>query len=123
MEIQHKIISTGAAFIFILISGFILSKIGKPYNPLFFNIHKLISLGVLIYAIVITVQIFKCAEVYNPVYYILLIIILLSIAAFITGGILSAKDNAKEIILTIHRIVSLLILAGVVILIFLQAAN
>jgi hypothetical protein len=46
-----KIIYAGAFFLFILLSGFWVSRSGKPYNTFIFTIHKLIGLGIGIYLI------------------------------------------------------------------------
>ena len=94
----------GLAFVFILLSGFWLSRRGKPYNVILSSIHKLISLAVLVYFIVIVFQVNKLAPL-NPLEITAsALAILFFVALFATGAILSA---AKTILLTIrivHRI-------------------
>jgi len=48
---NQKFITTGVFFLFILLSGFWVSRSGKPYNGLIFNIHKLIGLAAGIYLV------------------------------------------------------------------------
>ena len=43
--LDPKILYTGVFFLFILMSGFWVSRSGKPYPSGVFNIHKLIGLG------------------------------------------------------------------------------
>ena len=42
---EAKLINLVLFFIFIILSGFWVSRSGKPYNALKFNIHKFIGLG------------------------------------------------------------------------------
>ena len=44
MSITLKITGIGIVFLLIIISGIWLTKTGRPYSPVLFNVHKLISL-------------------------------------------------------------------------------
>jgi hypothetical protein len=46
---QSKLISTGLFFLFIILSGFWVSRAGKPYSVLLVTIHKLIGLAAGVY--------------------------------------------------------------------------
>ena len=48
---NSQILYTGLFLLFILLSGLWVSRSGKPYNSLIFNIHKLIGLAAGIYLI------------------------------------------------------------------------
>jgi hypothetical protein len=43
---QVRAISMGAGFLIMILSGFWLSRTGKPYGTLIFTIHKLIGVGI-----------------------------------------------------------------------------
>ena len=42
---QARVVSMGAGFLILILSGFWLSRTGKPYGTLIFAIHKLIGVG------------------------------------------------------------------------------
>jgi hypothetical protein len=109
MDIQQKLMLTGIAFILASVFGFVLTRVGKPYNPVVFTIHKYISLFVLVYCIINTFQLFRLSEEYHIIHLVLLLIILLSVPAFITGGLLSAKEELKQIVVNIHKMSSVII--------------
>ncbi len=43
--IQIKFVYTAVFFVWMILSGFWVSRSGKPYNTLIFTIHKFIGLG------------------------------------------------------------------------------
>ncbi|GEM_PF-428143 len=59
--ILSKIIPTALFLLFIFLSGFWLSRSGKPYKPFIFNIHKLIGLAAGIFLGVTVHQVNKAA--------------------------------------------------------------
>ena len=82
-------IIAGIFFLFILLSGFWLSRSGKPYNGLIFNIHKLIGLGAGIY-LVRTVYMTHQAAPLSPTQWAAIIVtVLLFLFAVAAGGLLS----------------------------------
>jgi hypothetical protein len=103
-----KFVVPGILFILTLGVGFRLSRSGKPYNGLLFNIHKLIALA----AVVVTaIQAFKALKigVTQPVLIGLLVVIgLCAVALFVTGALMSANKATGPATLTIHRIAPLL---------------
>lgn len=109
MTFDTKIILTGIVFLITGVTGIILSRLGKPYNTVMFNIHKLIALAVLVYTIILSVKLFKGTEEDKYMIILLPIIILLSVGAFVSGGILSVKDDPAKIVATIHKILSIVI--------------
>ena len=103
-----KLVIPGVLFILTLGFGFWLSRSGKPYNGLIFNIHKLIALA----AVVVTaIQAFKALKIglTQPILIGLLIVIgLCAVALFVTGALTSANKATGRATLTIHRIAPLL---------------
>ena len=43
-----KVVSIGAGFLVIILSGYWLSRSGKPYSTLVFTVHKLIALAAIV---------------------------------------------------------------------------
>lgn len=79
--------------------GFWLSNIGKPYNGLLFNIHKLIALGAVVLAVI---QLTKIPNLLMPPS--LVLAALSVIALFVSGALMSAGKLDYALMLTIHRI-------------------
>ena len=48
-SITSKFLTPGIGFPVTLAFGFCMSRNGKPYNGILFNVHKRIALGLLIY--------------------------------------------------------------------------
>jgi FtsH-binding integral membrane protein len=97
-------IIVGLAFVFILLTGFLLSRKGKPYNVILSSIHKLISLAVLVYIIVIVVQTNRLTPISSLEIAASVVTVLLFVALIATGGILSAAKTIPRTIQIIHRI-------------------
>ena len=49
---QVRVAGTGLFFLFIFLSGFWLSRSGKPYSAIIFNIHKLIGLAASVFLVI-----------------------------------------------------------------------
>lgn len=105
-----QLIISGITFIFILISGIWLSKLGKPYGTILFTIHKLIALAFIIYVFIISKNLFKAMEI-NPVMWIFMVAAAISVIAIIaTGGILSNQEEVKNSLVIVHKISSVVLL-------------
>ena len=86
---QSTIMSTGIFFLFILLSGFWVSRSGKPYNTFIFTVHKLIGLGAGIF-LIRTVYLIHQATPLSPAQWIAIVVtVLLFILTVAAGGLLS----------------------------------
>lgn len=102
MQLLSRFILPGILFVLTLAFGFWLSHIGKPYNGLLFNIHKLIALGSVILA---GIQIFKTPHSPGGLLIALLIIAALCVMAlFVSGALMSAGKLDYALMLTVHRV-------------------
>jgi hypothetical protein len=63
MNTMLKFIPTGIFFLLTVAFGLWLSRTGKPYNGVLFNIHKLIALGVVIFTVMQVNNALKNVEV------------------------------------------------------------
>jgi hypothetical protein len=102
-------------FLLTVAFGFWLSKVGKPYNGTLFNVHKLIALGAVVFAVI---QISKTGIAGSPILVVALILAgLCVVALFASGALMSIGKLSYALTLTIHRIVPvvLVIAAGTVI--------
>lgn len=83
---------TGVFFLFILLSGFWVSRAGKPYNSLIFNIHKLIGLGAGIYLIRTVYLTSQAAPLDAGQWASIVITVFLFLVTVAAGGLLSILD-------------------------------
>ena len=120
-------IIAGIFFLFILLSGFWLSRSGKPYNGLIFNIHKLIGLGAGIY-LVRTVYMTHQAAPLSPTQWTAIIVtVLLFLFAVAAGGLLSILADGglenmgqpqRRSIETVHKITPYLIVGSTMVTLY-----
>jgi hypothetical protein len=103
-----KFVIPGVLFILTLGVGYWLSRSGKPYNGLIFNIHKLIALAAVVVTAIQAFNALKIGEA-QPLLSVLLIVIgLCAVALFVTGALMSANKATGRATLTIHTIAPLL---------------
>ncbi len=97
-----KIVITGAFFLFIFLFGFVLSRAGKPYPVLLFNIHKLIALGALVYLAVTVYNLSRVAPL-SPAMIVLVVFTgLCFVVTIVAGGLLNI-DKSPAFLAVIHR--------------------
>ena len=104
------------AFILTLAFGFWVSHMGKPYNGLLFNIHKLIALGAVIASIVQLTKVLKNADSLALIIVLLVVAALCVIALFASGAFMSIGNVDYRLMLIVHRIapVVLVIAMGII---------
>jgi hypothetical protein len=100
---SSKYISTGLFFIFILISGFWLSRSGKPINSLVLTIHKLIGLGAGIYLVVTVNRLRRVAALSGNDILVTVITGIVFLALVATGGLLSVDKSMPDFITKLHH--------------------
>jgi hypothetical protein len=81
-----------------------LSRSGKPYHGLIFNIHKLIALATVIVTALQTLGAPKTVEAQPILIALLILIDLCAVALFVTGALMSTNTPAHDRLLTIHEI-------------------
>jgi hypothetical protein len=102
-----------------MIFGVWLSNLGKPYNGILFNIHKLMALGAVIITAMQISDIFKVAEIPTLINVLIVLAALSVISLFTTGAFMSIGKFNYEIILSIHRISPILATISAVAIIYL----
>lgn len=109
------------AFILTLVFGFWVSHLGRPYNGLLFNVHKLIALGAVIATIVQLTKVLKNANALVLIIVLLVVAALCVIALFASGAFMSIGNVDYGLMLTVHRIAPVvLVIAMVIIFIMLK---
>lgn len=96
------------SFLLTLAFGLWLSRAGKPYNGLLFNLHKLIALGTVI---ALAVQIYRAlgsAQVSAALVALIVLAGLCVVALFATGALMSIGKPAQALLLRIHNVAPVL---------------
>jgi len=108
--LNFKILYTGVFFLFILISGFRVSRSGKPYPAGIFNIHKLIGLGAGVF-LIRTVYLAQQAAPLSPTQWSAIgLTAFFFIVTVVAGGLLSvlAEGGLKNIGVSTQNAISLI---------------
>ncbi len=108
------------ALIATLISGVILSNIGRPYNSAIFSVHKLIAVAVVIVLGVSIYNLYKAGDTRTVYALVFAITGLLFLALIVSGALLSLVDadllslnpSVLQATLTVHQITPLLVLVA-----------
>lgn len=112
-EIILKLVAAGVLFIFILISGLIVSHSGRPLNIWLVGLHKLIAIGAVVLISIAINQLLKTTgEKTIILISTLLITAVLFIAMIATGALLTREEmQLPGIVLKIHQVAPFLSLA------------
>ena len=90
---SSKLIITVLFFIFIFISGYRLSRKGKPYSALIITIHKLTSLAAGTYMAIMTVRFLQAEQLSYTGIFSVVITHLLFLGFVVSGGFMSAEKQ------------------------------
>lgn len=105
---QLRVIGAGLFYLFIFVSGFWLSRSGKPYNGIVFNIHKLIALVAVVFLVITMRQINQVARLSAVELTAGVVTGVFFLGAIISGGVLSVGKSISAAILTMHQITAFL---------------
>jgi hypothetical protein len=109
VHILYQFAVPGGLFILTLVFGFWLSRLGKPYNGILFNVHKLIALGAVVVTAIQTVKLLRELETQAIVIVLFVVAALCVIALFASGALMSAGKLDHVLMLAIHRIAPVLL--------------
>mgnify|MGYP000471753022 CR=1 FL=1 len=102
MTILSRFVIPEGVFILTLAFGFWLSRSGKPYNGLLFNLHKLVALAAVIVAVVQLAGILKGADLPALSIALLALAALGVVSLFVSGALMSAGKLDHALLHTIH---------------------
>ena len=99
-----RIVGSGLLFLFTFISGFWLSRSGKPFNVITLTIHKLISLAAAVLLGIVIYRINQVAPLSTIELAAGVVTGLFFLDAVVSGGLLSIGNPVPAAISTMHRI-------------------
>lgn len=98
-----KLISAGAFFLFIFLSGFWVNRMGKPYGMLPIAIHKLIGLALGVYLGWMVYQMHKVIPLSSTQIIAVVVTVLFFAVNVATGSLLSTGKPMPEVISVINK--------------------
>ncbi len=104
MPLLSRFVIPAIVFVLTTAFGFRLSRSGRPYNGLLFNIHKLAALAAAIVTVVQFLRIVKGADLSAPSIALLALAALCVVALFASGALMSAGKANHALLHSIHRV-------------------
>jgi hypothetical protein len=123
MNIISNFITPGIVFLLTLVFGFWLSHLGKPYNGILFNIHKLIALGAVIVTAMQVYNIFKAMELQSLIVILVIFAAICVVALFASGAFMSIGNLNYQVMKTIHNVAPVLMVIAMVLAIYLLSGR
>ncbi len=105
MNIFIPYLAAGIAFILTLVFGVWLTRMGKPYNGVIFNIHKLCALA----AVILTaLPIYRALAAPGGLQILPILLIVLAVACvvvlFASGALMSLDKWRYKVLLSLHQV-------------------
>ena len=101
---QMQIVGSGLLFLFTFVSGYWLSRSGRPFNGIVLTIHKLVSLAAAGLLGFVIYQINQVAPLGTIELAAGVVTVSFFLDAVVSGGLLSIGKPMPAAILTMHRI-------------------
>jgi hypothetical protein len=99
-----RIVGVVLFFLFIILSGFWLSKSGRPFNAGILTIHKLISIGAVVFLAITIYKVNKASSLTTIDIISVVVTGVFFLITIITGGLVSALKTTPMAILRVHQI-------------------
>jgi len=101
---QSTIVGAAMLFLIVFLSGFWLSRSGKPFNGIVLTLHKLISLAALVFLAINLYRTNQDAKLNTMELAAAAVTGLLFLGTIVSGGFLSTDKPLPARVLTLHRI-------------------
>lgn len=98
-------------------TGFLMTRAGRPYGTAVLTVHKLVDLAAVVFIVLQVVAVVRGPGLAGLDWPLLVIALLVVVATFASGGIVSASDTSAAWLVTAHRLLPwplLLLLAATV---------
>lgn len=118
MDTLTKFTVPGIGLLLTLGFGVWLSHLGKPYNGLLFNVHKLIALGFVIVMVVQLVRMLKQTAALPLSYGLFGLAALCVVTLFASGALLSLGKLDQALMHTLHKIAAGVIVPALVLAVY-----
>ena len=119
IDIAARFVAPGGVFLLTLVFGLWLSRRGKPYNGILFNLHKLIALAAVVITAVQVYGLFQAAHPQALLIVLCMLVGLAVVALFVTGALMSANRPAYRVLLVIHNSAPFVVVGGLALALYL----
>lgn len=123
--ISSKLIAAGILALLTLLSGWIVSRAGKPQNIWLVSIHKLIAIGTVVILVMAVNQLLKTTDGKTTLAITVMVLSAALFLALIASGAFLTREEMElpAFVLKIHQVAPLLALAGSSLTVFLLFQN
>jgi hypothetical protein len=123
MEIVMQFLPAGVLYLLTLAFGLWLGHIGRPYNGILFNFHKLVALGGVVLTVIQVIKVLKTPDTPTLIIGLIVVAGLCVVALFATGAFLSIGKPDIAIIKPIHQAALVLLPVSMGVTVYLLAAG
>lgn len=109
---------TGLCFLLILPSGFLLSRIGKPYHVVIITIHKLAGVALALYLAPMLIRRQQSGSLASPGMITTAMTVLFFLVLVVSGSLLSAEREFPPVVRVLHKVFPYLAVVATGILLF-----
>ena len=112
---QLQMADAGTCLLLVFLSGFWLTKSGKPYSALLLNVHKLVSLAALALLVIAVIRSNQAASLSTLELTAAVVGGALFLGAIVSGGLASLDRPVSWVVLVMHRVAPFLALVAAVV--------
>lgn len=105
---QIRVVPVALVLVAVLVTGFWLSRAGRPINSLLLNVHKLMALGVAVYLAVMAYRLHQAANLSSMEVTLVVVTGALFLASGIIGGLVSLEKPPPTILARLHLVLPIL---------------
>jgi len=107
---DKKFLFAGVFLVFIIVSGLLLSRAGRPLNILILTTHKLIAVAGFVLLVITLYRLHQAAPLTSLEIAVSGVTILLFLVLIVTGGLLSTARLWPAFVLKIHQVVPTIVI-------------
>jgi hypothetical protein len=100
-------------------SGYLLTRSGKPYNGLLFNVHKLVALAAVVLYVVVLVRTGRATALSAVQVVVGVVTGVLFLGLFVTGALVSIDKPMPAIVAVVHHILPYLAVCSTAVTLYL----
>jgi hypothetical protein len=109
-----QIIFAGISFLLMVITGVVLSRLGRPLNKAVFAFHKIFSLLTIVLLVLVALPHLKVVEWGSTLMIAALLSGAMLLVSFVSGALLSFENVMPKFVTIIHRISSVMVIVNTI---------
>jgi hypothetical protein len=116
---QWKTLGIALIFVIIFLSGYWLSRSGKPYSMLVLTVHKLLAVGTFVYLIITLIRANRAGTLNTNTLIAGVVSGVCFLSLIATGGLLSSEAQTPALVSTLHKVAPYLTLLSTAVTLYL----